>query len=178
MVVLSGPHLCVNLCLAVLPAQLASYRQKRAKGDASGEAKKTQKRKGPAVAQIQSAAAQDAELNSRTNHEVHRRPGPPLWHLSAESKMLCMNAVLDISRAKHLIQQAFGAPRPANIYWRNGSLTITYPVGQVVIATWQGLTVGLFTSLLKEENSRLYLNVGGVRWINKSGALLKTVSNL
>lgn len=70
-VVLSGPYLCVNLCLAVLPAQLASFRQKRAKGDTAGEAKKTQKRKGQNVAQIQSAT-QDAELNNKTNNEVHR----------------------------------------------------------------------------------------------------------
>lgn len=100
-VVLSGPHLCVNLCVAVLPAQLASYRQKRAKGDASGETKKTQKRKGPAVSQIQSATAQDAELNSKANHEVHHRSRPPLQRL--KSGRLCVNAVLDISRAEHLI---------------------------------------------------------------------------
>lgn len=87
-VVLSGPHLCVNLCLAVLPAQLASYRQKRAKGDTSGETKKTQKRKGPAVSQIQSATAQDAELNSKTNHEVQHRSRPPLQRLSRTCKML------------------------------------------------------------------------------------------
>lgn len=81
-VVLSGPDLCVHLPLAVLPAQLASFRQKRAKGDSSGAAKKTQKRKGQTVSQNDSStqdryveqappSVSDTELNSKTNHEVH-----------------------------------------------------------------------------------------------------------
>ncbi len=81
-VVLSGPDLCVRLPLAVLPAQLASFRQKRAKGDGTGPAKKTQKRKGQTVSQNDSAtqdrgvvpalsSANDTELNNKTNHEVH-----------------------------------------------------------------------------------------------------------
>lgn len=87
-VVLSGPYLCVNICLAVLPAQLASFRQKRAKGDGAGTAKKTQKRKGQTVSQIHSAtqdcgiepdlcSASETELNNKTNHEVCHR-----WRLS------------------------------------------------------------------------------------------------
>lgn len=81
-VVLSGPDLCVHLPLAVLPAQLASFRQKRAKSDSAGAAKKTQKRKGQAVAQNDSStqdrhveaappSANNTELNNKTNHEVH-----------------------------------------------------------------------------------------------------------
>ncbi len=84
MVVLSGPDLCVHLPLAVLPAQLASFRQKRAKGDSAGAPKKTQKRKGQTVTQNDSSAqdrhvdsapssANDTELNNRTGHEVHSR---------------------------------------------------------------------------------------------------------
>lgn len=81
MVVLSGPDLCVHLCLGVLPAQLASFRQKRAKSDSAGAAKKTQKRKGQTVAKNDSSSqghhvelapptADDKELNSKTDHEV------------------------------------------------------------------------------------------------------------
>lgn len=81
MVVLGGPDLRVHLPLAVLPAQLASFRQKRAKGDGAGAAKKTQKRKGQAVSQNDGAtqdrrvepalsSAKDSELNNKTNNEV------------------------------------------------------------------------------------------------------------
>lgn len=81
-VVLSGPYLCVHLPLAVLPAQLASFRQKRAKSDGAGAAKKAQKRKGQTVSQNDSttqdgrvvpalSSASEAKLNSKTNHEVH-----------------------------------------------------------------------------------------------------------
>ncbi|KAF7667502.1 hypothetical protein LDENG_00056390 [Lucifuga dentata] len=59
---------------------LASFRQKRAKSDSAGAAKKTQKRKGPAVSQNDCSAqdyhvepallsANDSMLNSKTNHE-------------------------------------------------------------------------------------------------------------
>uniref|UniRef100_A0A3Q2P6W8 Pericentrin n=1 Tax=Fundulus heteroclitus TaxID=8078 RepID=A0A3Q2P6W8_FUNHE len=47
--VLCDPDLRVRLHHAVLPAQLASFRKKRAKGDGAGAAKKTQKGKGQAV---------------------------------------------------------------------------------------------------------------------------------
>ncbi|KAM7376064.1 hypothetical protein PAMP_005812 [Pampus punctatissimus] len=61
-------------------AKLASFRQKRAKNDGAGAAKKTQKRKGQAVPQNDYAtqecrvepappSANDTELNSKTNHE-------------------------------------------------------------------------------------------------------------
>ncbi|XP_035529571.1 pericentrin [Morone saxatilis] len=61
-------------------AKLASFRQKRAKGDGAGAAKKTQKRKGQTVSQndgtaqdrrVEPAApsASDAELSNKTNHE-------------------------------------------------------------------------------------------------------------
>lgn len=43
------------LCFTVLPMQLASFRQKRAKGDGAGTAKKMQKRKGQTVTQIHNA---------------------------------------------------------------------------------------------------------------------------
>lgn len=79
MVVLGGADLRVHLCLAVLPAQLASFRQKRAKSDGAGAAKKTQKRKGQTVPQNDGStqdrhvepAADDTGLKSKTNHEVH-----------------------------------------------------------------------------------------------------------
>lgn len=35
-----------------------------------------------------------------------------------------------------------------------------YPVGQVVIATWQGLAVGLFSSCLKVETAFLKVGIG------------------
>lgn len=80
-VVLGGPDLCVRLPLAVLPAQLASFRQKRAKGDGTGAPKKTQKRKGPTVPQNDGAtqgrhvesnvsSANDNGPDKETNHEV------------------------------------------------------------------------------------------------------------
>lgn len=80
MVLFSGPDLCVHLRLTVIPAQLASFQQKRAKGDIAGASKKTQKRKGQAVTQIHSATqdcpvksdlcqAGDTNLN-KTNNEV------------------------------------------------------------------------------------------------------------
>ncbi|XP_040916208.1 pericentrin isoform X2 [Toxotes jaculatrix] len=64
---------------------LASFRQKRAKGDGAGAAKKTQKRKGQAVSQNDSStkdhhikparpSAGDSELNSKPNHEDHQNP--------------------------------------------------------------------------------------------------------
>lgn len=79
MVVLSGADLRVHLPLTVIPAQLASYRQKRAKGDGAGAPKKTPKRKGQNDAQNDGAtqdrhvepalpSAGDTALN---NHEVH-----------------------------------------------------------------------------------------------------------
>ncbi|XP_076604354.1 pericentrin isoform X2 [Chaetodon auriga] len=66
-------------------AKLASFRQKRAKGDSSGAAKKTQKRKGQTVSQNDSttqdrhveatlSSANDAQLNSKTNHEEPQKP--------------------------------------------------------------------------------------------------------
>lgn len=81
MVLLGGPYLCVHLHLTVLPAQLANFRQKRAKSDGAGAAKKTQKRKGQTVTQIHNAtqdchiepavcSASSTELD-KTNHEVH-----------------------------------------------------------------------------------------------------------
>lgn len=80
MVLFSGPYLCVHLCLTFIPAQLASFQQKRAKGDTAGASKKTQKRKGQAVTQIHSTT-QDCPVKSdlcqagdanliKTNHEV------------------------------------------------------------------------------------------------------------
>ncbi|XP_039994200.1 pericentrin isoform X3 [Xiphias gladius] len=64
---------------------LASFRQKRAKGDSSGAAKKTQKRKGQTVSQNDSStqdryveqappSVNDTELNSKTNHEEPQKP--------------------------------------------------------------------------------------------------------
>ncbi|XP_073339040.1 pericentrin isoform X2 [Pagrus major] len=64
---------------------LASFRQKRAKGDGAGAAKKTQKRKGQAVSQNDSATqdrrvepalstTNDTELNNKTNHEEPQKP--------------------------------------------------------------------------------------------------------
>ncbi|XP_070699119.1 pericentrin [Pempheris klunzingeri] len=66
-------------------AKLASFRQKRAKGDSAGAPKKTQKRKGQTVSQNDSAAqdrrvesalssAIDTELKSKTNHEEPQKP--------------------------------------------------------------------------------------------------------
>lgn len=80
--VLSGPDLCVHLPLAIFPAQLASFREKRAKSDSAGTTKKTQKRQGQTVKKddnspqdrhVEAAppSASAAELN-KTNHEVHR----------------------------------------------------------------------------------------------------------
>lgn len=91
-VLLSGPYLCVHLHLTVLPAQLASFRQKRAKGDGAGAAKKTQKRKGQTVSQIHNAtqdchieptlcSASDTELDKKTNHEVHHILRLSVMHL-------------------------------------------------------------------------------------------------
>lgn len=79
---LSGPDLCVHLPLAILPAQLASFRQKRAKSDCAGTTKKTQKRQGQTVEKDDNStqdrhvepappSASATELN-KTNHEVHR----------------------------------------------------------------------------------------------------------
>lgn len=82
-VVLCCPDLHVHLPLAVLPAQLASFRQKRAKSVSAGASKKTSKRKGPTVPKndvstqnchVEPAppSANDAELESKTNHnQVH-----------------------------------------------------------------------------------------------------------
>lgn len=80
MVLFCDPYLCVHLRLTVIPAQLASFQQKRAKGDVAGTSKKTQKRKGQAVKQIHSTTQDcpvksdlcqtgDANLN-KTNNEV------------------------------------------------------------------------------------------------------------
>lgn len=84
MVLFCDPYLCVHLRLTVIPAQLASFRQKRAKGDVAGASKKTQKRKGQAVKQIHGTTqdcpvksdlcqAGDANLNN-TNNEVCMQP--------------------------------------------------------------------------------------------------------
>ncbi|XP_047193520.1 pericentrin isoform X4 [Scophthalmus maximus] len=65
-------------------AKLASFRQKRAKGDSSGAAKKTQKRKGSTVPANDSSAqnrhvesappsANERDLNSKTNHEESKK---------------------------------------------------------------------------------------------------------
>ena len=81
-VVLGSPDVRFSLPLTVLPAQLASFRQKRAKNNGAGATKKTQKRKGQADSQNDSAAqdrhvelapstAKDTELSSKTNHEVY-----------------------------------------------------------------------------------------------------------
>ncbi|KAM6917864.1 pericentrin isoform 2-T2 [Lycodopsis pacificus] len=69
---------------------LASFRQKRAKGDGAGAPKKTQKRKGKAVSQNDGAtqgravepalsSANDAELSEKTDHEEpqNQRPKDP-----------------------------------------------------------------------------------------------------
>ncbi|XP_029937869.1 pericentrin isoform X2 [Myripristis murdjan] len=64
---------------------LASFRQKRAKSDSAGAAKKTQKRKGQNVSQNDRStqdrhlepalpSASDAEKNSKTNHEELQKP--------------------------------------------------------------------------------------------------------
>ncbi|KAM3594613.1 uncharacterized protein V6R79_010896 [Siganus canaliculatus] len=63
---------------------LASYRQKRAKGDGAGAAKKTQKRKGQTVSQDDSATqarpvepAACSATNSKANHEETQEPEKP-----------------------------------------------------------------------------------------------------
>ncbi|XP_071063370.1 pericentrin isoform X2 [Pseudochaenichthys georgianus] len=64
---------------------LASYRQKREKGNSAGTSKKTQKRKGQTVSQNDGAtqgrpvdaalsSANDTELNKKTNHEEPQKP--------------------------------------------------------------------------------------------------------
>lgn len=76
-VLFCGPYLCVHLHLTVIRAQLASFQQKRAKGDIAGASKKTQKRKGQAV-QIHSTT-QDCPVKSDScqagdpnlSHEVY-----------------------------------------------------------------------------------------------------------
>ncbi|XP_026170864.1 pericentrin isoform X4 [Mastacembelus armatus] len=66
-------------------AKLVSFRQKRAKSDSAGTAKKTQKRKGQIVSQNDSStpdchinsahlSTNDPELNSKTNHEEPQLP--------------------------------------------------------------------------------------------------------
>ncbi|XP_054469221.1 pericentrin isoform X2 [Anoplopoma fimbria] len=66
-------------------AKLASFRQKRAKGDGAGAPKKTQKRKGKTVSQDDGAtqgrpvepapsSANDTEQNKNTNHEEPQQP--------------------------------------------------------------------------------------------------------
>ncbi|XP_031165616.2 pericentrin isoform X6 [Sander lucioperca] len=66
-------------------AKLASFRQKRAKGDGAGAPKKTQKRKGKTVTQNDGASqsrpvepalssANDTELDKKTNHEEPQKP--------------------------------------------------------------------------------------------------------
>ncbi|KAI4804513.1 hypothetical protein KUCAC02_026139, partial [Chaenocephalus aceratus] len=66
-------------------AKLASYRQKREKGNSAGTSKKTQKRKGQTVSQNDGAtqgrpvdaalsSANDTELNKKTNHEEPQKP--------------------------------------------------------------------------------------------------------
>ncbi|XP_032355881.1 pericentrin isoform X2 [Etheostoma spectabile] len=86
---------------------LASFRQKRAKGDGAGAPKKTQKRKGKTVTQNDGAtqgrlvepalsSANDTELNKKTNHEEPQKPEkseveqnqqkaaqPPTWDQSS-----------------------------------------------------------------------------------------------
>ncbi|XP_068574033.1 pericentrin isoform X2 [Cebidichthys violaceus] len=68
-------------------AKLASFRQKRAKGDGAGAPKKTQKRKGKAVSQNDGAtqgrpvepalsSANDAELSEKTDHEEPQNQQP------------------------------------------------------------------------------------------------------
>jgi len=86
-VVLGGADLRVCVRVAVLPAQLASFRQKRAKGDGAGAPKKAAKRKGPDVPKTERRPAQErpleaaaalaplasgAEENGRTDDKVHR----------------------------------------------------------------------------------------------------------
>lgn len=82
--VLGGPDLCVHLPLTILPAQLASFRQKRAKSDSAGAAKKTQKRKGKNVSKDDGSTqdhaieplcqtASDSDLNRKTNDEVYHQ---------------------------------------------------------------------------------------------------------
>ncbi|KAK5886534.1 hypothetical protein CesoFtcFv8_017560 [Champsocephalus esox] len=66
-------------------AKLASYRQKREKGNSAGTSKKTQKRKGQTVSQNDGAtqgrpvdaalsSTNDTELNKKTNHEEPQKP--------------------------------------------------------------------------------------------------------
>ncbi|XP_068608225.1 pericentrin [Brachionichthys hirsutus] len=70
---------------------LARFRQKRAKGDCAGPSKKTQKRKGQTVSQVDSAAQDghvepapgsvgDSELNSKSNQEKSQKPGTSALH--------------------------------------------------------------------------------------------------
>lgn len=79
-VVLCGFDLCVYLPLTILPAQLASFRQKRAKSDSAGAPKKTQKRKGQNVSQVDGAAqdshVEPADLSTKatdTNIKTHQK---------------------------------------------------------------------------------------------------------
>ena len=78
-VVLGRADLCVRVRLAFLPAQLASFREKRAKGDSAGAQKKTAKRKGqndpktdrPAQERpLEPSPAGRAKEKGTTNHEV------------------------------------------------------------------------------------------------------------
>uniref|UniRef100_A0A3Q2YE78 Pericentrin n=1 Tax=Hippocampus comes TaxID=109280 RepID=A0A3Q2YE78_HIPCM len=71
-----GADLRVRLPLALLPAQLASFRQKRAKSRGAGEAKKAAKRTGPAVAQ-DDGAAQDSHIVPPPNHNDQTFPPSP-----------------------------------------------------------------------------------------------------
>lgn len=89
-VLFCGPYLCVHLHLTVIRAQLASFQQKRAKGDIAGTSKKTQKRKGQAGTQIHSTtqdcpvksdSCQAGDQNrSKTSHEVCNTLGLLLLH--------------------------------------------------------------------------------------------------
>lgn len=89
-VLFCSPYLCVHLHLTVIRAQLASFQQKRAKGDIAGTSKKTQKRKGQAGTQIHSTTqdcpvkpdscqAGDPNL-SKPSHEVCNTLGLLLLH--------------------------------------------------------------------------------------------------
>ena len=80
-VVLGRADLCVRVRLAFLPAQLASFRERRAKGDSEGAQKKTAKRKGQNVPKIDRPAqerplepapapASGAKEKCKINHEV------------------------------------------------------------------------------------------------------------
>ena len=80
-VVLGRADLCVRVRLAFLPAQLASFREKRAKGDGAWAQKKTAKRKGQNDPKTDRSAqerplepapapASGAKDRGKTNHEV------------------------------------------------------------------------------------------------------------